>query len=113
MEDLLAGNVALLRAQGRLRHPEVDDFLAAIEQTLGPHQRAPQPDHYIGNHTSLVDIEASVWFRTGFSRLSSIEHPTRKLRISNYAQQNLIVITSRSRSCTCQEMDRRMISAAI
>ncbi|CAC9892479.1 unnamed protein product [Aureobasidium pullulans] len=54
-EELLAVSVALLRAQGGPRHPEMDDFLAAVEQTLRLHQMTPQPVHQAARAAPVVE----------------------------------------------------------
>ncbi|THX23090.1 hypothetical protein D6D12_08658 [Aureobasidium pullulans] len=55
MEELLAVSVALLRVQGGPRHPEMDDFLAAVEQTLRLHQMTPQPVHQATRAAPVVE----------------------------------------------------------
>ncbi|CAD0054749.1 unnamed protein product, partial [Aureobasidium pullulans] len=55
MEELLAVSVALLRAQEGPRHPEMDDFLAAVEQTLRLHQMTPQPVHQAVRAAPVVE----------------------------------------------------------
>ncbi|KAL2028113.1 hypothetical protein VTO58DRAFT_110801 [Aureobasidium pullulans] len=54
-EELLAVSVALLRAQGGPRRPEMDDFLAAVEQTLRLHQMTPQPVHQAARTAPVVE----------------------------------------------------------